>query len=228
MSTITQGSISDRYSDGIAMQPDRRLIEKDDGSIEGTIVFECDRSNVANMPRKGSQHPDDSRCELYAREFTYLKLGKVRMVGSYFGIDGPETDPVLSCSTDLDRLPIVLHPDFKTDLGGSSASPLGGAQFDTETGEFLGFFDSTGDLFGVEYFFEASCQVSLSYWTRKVPTFKRLMSIQDSIRKFKKPDGVKNFLLVGSPYRQVGTHYQVTETYLGSGPGGWNPRIYNR
>lgn len=220
------GSISDRYADGIAMQPDRRLTFKDDGTIDGTIVYECERANVGNLPAKGSQHPDDSRLELYAHEITYLRLDKVRMTASYFGIESKETEPVLSATTDPDRLPIVLHPSFVTTLGGTASAPENGASYHPETGEFLGFFDETSDLFGVEYYFQASVQVTLSYWSRAVPNIKRLMTIHPSIRRFRKPDGVKDFLLVGSPYRQVGTHYQVTETYLGSGPGGWNTKIY--
>lgn len=227
MAKTTLGSIRDRYADGVAMQPDRGTTEKDDGSIDGTILFECHREDMANLPAKGDKHPDDSRLELYSRVVSYGRQGMVQMTGSYFGIVAPETEPILSCATDPDRLPIVLHPKFRTVLGGTSASPKNSARFDPETGEFLGFFNEASSLFGVEYFFSPSCQVSLSYWTRRAPTLKRLMTIHNSIRGFRKPEGVKDFLLIGSPYRQVGTHFQVTENYLGSGPDGWNPVIYS-
>ena len=227
MALNIHGKISDYYASGVAMQPDRKLTEKDDGSIEGTVTFECDRAFAGNLPQKGAQHPDDPRCELYSRDVTYLRLGKVRMVGSYFGIVAPQTDPVLTSSGDADRLPIVLHPKFESDLGGDPLNPKNGALFDQETGEFLGFFETGNSLLGVEYFFQASCQVSLTYWTRKVPTLKKLNKIYPSVEGFKKPEGCKDFLLTGSPYRQVGTHYQVTENYLGSGPNGWNPKIYS-
>lgn len=225
MGQIKHGNIRDHYSNGVALQPNYALTYKDDGSIEGTVVYEADIADVGNLPNIGSPHPRESKCELYAKQITYAKNNKVVMTGSYFGIVAKETDPVLTTTTNADRLPIELLEHF-SELGGTSGTPLNGAKFDPETGEFLGFFDPSKDLFGTQYFFSPSVQVSLSYWTRKVPELDQLMTIHAKIPGYKAPPNVKDFLLIGQPYRQIGTHYQITKNFLGSGPNGWNPNIY--
>lgn len=220
MALSKQGTIN-----GVALQPGYSLTYKDDGTIDGTCVFIGDASVLGLLPEIGSRHPSEPKCELYARDISFITNGRIQMTGSYFGLTSKKTDPVLTSTTNADRLPIELHPSF-ANLGGTVATPANGAKFDTETDEFLGFFDSESDLFGVQFFFSPSVQVSLSYWTRDVPKLDRLMSIFGSIDGYKKPDGVKDFLLIGQPTRQVGNHYQVTEQYLGSGPDGWNTNIY--
>jgi hypothetical protein len=113
-------------------------------------------------------------------------------------------------------------------LAGSQSDPKNGAQFDNETGEFLGFFDpSIADLFGAEYYLSASTAVSLTYWQNSTPSLRRRMSIVSSVPGFRKPSDCKNFLLLDFPYRQIGPFYQVTELYLGSGPNGWSKQLYD-
>lgn len=225
-----QGSIREEYADGVAILPNRRLVYKDDGSIEGTVTFECDKDDARNLPGIGSLHPDDNRCELYAQDITFLTLGKIRMVGSYIGLNitesgASETDPQYQVTTATDRLAIELHPDF-SDFAGTAAAPLNGAKFDESTGEFLGFFDPANALFGSSAFFSPSYQVTKSFWSRNEPSPKRLLTVVDKLDGLKKPENVKNLMLIGTPYRKIGSHYQVSEQWLGSGPGGWNPTIY--
>jgi len=216
---------------GVYMQPGAKLTYRDDGTIDGTIEYHCDISLVSYLPEIGDSHPYDSRCELYARDITYDRLGKVIMTASYFGLENKETDPVITLTTNADQVPIEAHPNFVDDLGGTSAGPLNGALFDDVTGEFKGFF-APGDeakLFGVEYYFQPGINVTASYWTSDKPKLDELMQIVESTdisKDFISPPNVKNYLLIGQPYRQVGSHYQITKQYLGSGPDGWNELIY--
>lgn len=226
MAVIKKGRIRDQYPNGVAMQPGFRLTEKNDGTIEGTVVFECDVADINNLPQQGSAHPVDNRCECYNREFEFIGLEKCRMTAAYFGITSNKTKEVVDHNPNADREPIETHPDF-TELAGTKTSPKNGAKFDDETGEFLGFFDpEVTDLFGTRSYFTPATMVSLSYWQKSVPSLKKQMSIHASIPGFKKPDGVKDFLLLTTPYRQIGNFYQVTENYLGSGPKGWSTKIY--
>lgn len=225
MPQVKTGDIRDFYANGVAIQPGYKLTEKDDGTIEGTVQFEADRNDIANFPQVGNAHPADSRCECYARELTYGKNGKVFLSASYFGLVSSKTDPVVNYTPNTDRDAIETHPDFAT-MAGTSASPNNGAAFDAETEEFLGFFDSSNDLFGTRYYLRPSTMVSLSYWTRNRPTLKKRMTIVTSVKGFRKPPDVKDFLLLDTPYRQIGSHYQVTELYMGSGPDGFNPTVY--
>lgn len=226
MATQIHGRITEHYSNGVAMQADRSIVEKNDGTLEGGIRFECDRAHIANLPGMGAAHADDSRLELYNRSITYHRMGKVSMEASYFGLVSSKTDPILSYTPNTDREAITTHERF-VEFAGTKDNPKNGARFDPETGEFLGFFDpSIEDLFAADFYFTPSTSVSLSYWQRNAPSLSRRMSIRASVPGFRKPPDVKDFLLLDMPYRQVGSFYQVTELFLGSGPKGWSKTIY--
>lgn len=221
-----KGSVTEYYANGVAIQPNYSLTEKNDGTIEGNVTFMTDMDHFANLPRMKSPHPRESRCEVYNREITYLPLRKVQLVASYFGLISNKTEPVLAYTPNTDKEPIETHPLFE-DFAGTKASPKNGAKFDDDTGEFLGFFDqSIKDLFGVGHYLVPSTMVSLTYWQSSVPSVSKRMSIKSSIPGFRKPSDVKNFLLLDLPYRQIGSFYQVTEQYLGSGPDGFSTKIY--
>jgi hypothetical protein len=225
-----QGDIREQYTDGVAMQPNRTLVYKDDGSIEGTVTFECDKDDQDNLPALGSLHPDDDRCEMYAQNVTYLPLKRVKLVGSFLGLSisggaGSKTDPVFQVAAATDRLDITLHPDFES-FAGTPDTPLNGAVFDPDTDEFQGFFDPTNDLFGASAFFNPSYMVTRSYWLRDDPNPDKLLTIRSNLPGLKKPSNVKELMLIGTPYRKVGNHVQVSEQWLGSGAGGWNRTLY--
>jgi len=129
MALTKKGSITEFYSDGVAIQPNYSLTEKNDGTIEGNVTFECDIAHFNNLPRMKAPHPRDNRCELYNRDITYLPLEKVRMVGSYFGLVSKKTDPILSYIPNTDKDPIETHPLFQ-DFAGTKAAPINGARFD--------------------------------------------------------------------------------------------------
>ena len=226
MALTKKGSVTDYYSDGVAIQPNFSLTEKNDGTIEGQVVFVCDITKFNNLPQMGSVHPREPRCELYNREITYQGLYKVQMTGSYFGLVSKKTDPILSYIPNTNQEPITSHPSFTT-FAGTLAAPLNGAKFDADTGEFLGFYDQTiTDLFGVQFYLVPATMLSLSYWTSDVPSLSRRMTRKSSIPGFKKPSDIKEFLVLDYPYRQVGNFYQVTEQIMGSGPNGFSTTLY--
>jgi len=240
MALTIKGDVRQTYSEGVSLLPDYSLTEKNDGTIEGQVVFECDDRLIDNLPRMGSPHPRDRRCELYDIETTFLGLNKVRMTGSYFGLVAPKTKPTISYTPNTNQEPITSHPNFLTKL-----MPAGGVWRDDETNEFIdansylaldeedrknlefvGWTNPKDELFGVEYYLTPAALVSLTYWTRSVPLLSKQMIIKKNIPGFKSPPGVKEFLLMDSPYRQVGNFYQVTENYMGSGEKGFSRLIY--
>jgi hypothetical protein len=226
MSLTRKGNITDYYADGVVIQPNYSLTEKNDGTIEGQVVFECDESRSGNLPIMNSAHPRDPRCELYNREITFLPLRKIRLTGSYFGLVSAKTDPTISYTPNVNQDPVTTHPDFAT-FAGTPTAPLNGAKFDLATGEFLGFFDpEIKDLFGAEFYLVPATLLSLTYWTKSVPTLGRRMTRKTTIPGFRKPADVKEFLVIDFPYRQVGSFYQVTEQIMGSGPNGFSKKLY--
>ena len=240
MAITTKGRVTDFYADGVAIQPNFSLTEKNDGSIEGQVVFKCDESRFSNLPQMDSGHPRDSRCELYNREITYLPLGQIQLTGSYFGLVANKTKPIISYTPNTDRDPVTAHPDFSTALvtaGGVWRDSNNGQLFteaerlqlpedNDKALEFFGWTNPEDELFGVEFYLTPSTMVSLTYWQKNVPTIRKRMKIVNRVPGFRKPADVKDFLLLDFPYRQVGNFYQVTELYLGSGPKGFSKLLY--
>lgn len=226
MAIKTKGDIKDYYVNGVVMQPGFELTYKNDGTIEGQVVFECAVENERNLPGLGYVHPRDSRCECYTFSKRYLPLNKIQMTASFFGLTSSTTDSIISYTPNTNQDSVTSHPDFK-EFAGTSGEPKNGAKFDDETGEFLGFFDpDKKDLFGVEYYLTPATLLSTTHWQRSVPRLSKRMTIRSSISGFNKPSGVKEFMLLDSPYRQVGSFYQVTEQWMGSGPAGFSRKLY--
>lgn len=212
-----------------AIQPNRSITEKNDGTLEGSVVLRCEKNKESQLPEIGDTHPDDDRLEMYQFSKVYQSTGIVEMTGSFFGLISSETEPEISYSGGQNNDPIDTHPSFEV-FAGTPAAPLNGAKFDADSEEFIGFFESASagepNFRGTQYYLTPSSLITLSYWTDSVPTLKKRMSVHDEVSGFKKPDDVKDFLLVDTPYRQVGSFYQVTEQYIGSGPNGINREIY--
>lgn len=226
MSIKKVGRVESYYTDGVVIHPDYSLTIANDGTITGTVVYSCDVKLISRLPKMNSLHPRDSRCEAYNLDLTYKGLNRVELVVSYFGLTSPKTTPIISYSPNTDRSTIETHPDF-TSFAGTKEEPKNGAKFDDETGEFLGFFDPKNkDLYGVRNYYTSATIVQVSYWQSNVPSVSRRMSIVSSIPGFRKPSDVRNFLLTDIPYRQIGSFYNITEQYLGSGPNGWSRTIY--
>ena len=231
----TQGEIPFPYQ----VQPDRVINDREDGTMESTVEFITTVQWQWFLPVLGDYHPDDSRLELNTRELSYSTHGLVRMTGSYMGLREDPTDPILTYVGSPDREVIETHPDFAT-LAGTAEAPLNGAIWvNKHTGllatknkdsKFQEFSTNAStneptNLTGVQYYLKPSTQVELTWWQTDVPTVER-MKIVDDIKPFKAPDDVVNFLIVDTPYRQVGNFYQVSQIALGSGAGGWNEDLY--
>ena len=237
MSRVNKGDIAS----SVVIQPDRSISEKNDGTLEGQVTYKCDKDSEFSLPQVGDSHPDDSKLECYNISKTYNSNGYITATASFFGLISSTTEPVVSYSGGQNNEPIETHPNF-TSFAGTVSAPLNGALFvtDTESEDYSTFIkfgggeDPDGPQYrGTEYYLTASTMITLSYWTDKVPTLKKRLNIYDKISgvtgsDFKVPDDVKDFLLLDTPYRQVGSFYQVTEQYLGSGTKGWNDVIYTR
>ena len=244
MSLKIKGRVTNTHPDGIVRQNGSVIVEKNDGTLEGSVTYESDRAYYGNMPKIKSDHPYDSRLKLYQIEFTFLGLDKVRGVASYFGLTSKVTDGIIAYSPNTNQDPITSHPDFTTVLAGTPGAPLNGALWvyqsdgaevgeeyialdpgSVPTTEFLGFSNPANELFATDFYLTEETLVSRTYWTTDIPKPKGKQIVSE-IKGFIKPKDVKNFLLFSPPYRQIGDFYQVTEQYIGSGPKGWNTKVY--
>jgi len=237
-------------------QPGRSVTETAEGTLEGSVVWKIDSSVVpfaesdtsTALPvvaqgdgTPGGLHPDDDRLECYNRTLSYGANGILTCTAAYFGLVTSSTGLQLSFTggTQSDR--IETHKNFET-FAGTPSAPLNGAKFDSETEEFIGFTEFTAgttnsgsstNFMGVENYFTASTNITVSWWQDTVPTPSKLSVVSTNlpyIPDTRKPKGVKNFLLISETYNQVGNFYQVTQDYLGSsieGGKGWNKTIYD-
>jgi len=221
--------------DGLFIQPNRTISEKEDGTLSGSVLWEGARDGRGILPVIGSSHPDDVRLEMVEATFTFMPNNKVQVQGSYFGLNASTTVKVISYSGAQNQEAIETHPEFES-FAGTGTAPKNGAQFEVLTNpdgeeyyQFLGFFQDDGgssDFVGVSSYLTAGTQVSVTYWTDRQPKLNERMKIVNRISGFSTPKDVEDFLYLDTPYRQVGSFFQVTEQYLGSGKRGWNGDIY--
>jgi len=235
-------SLDIKGDERLHLQTGASITENDDGTLTGTAVFIGAAKNEGFRPRMGDNHPFNPKCECTSISLETMTNDRVKVVCSYFGISN-DTRRV-SYTAGVASEDIQLHPDFEK-FAGIPTAPKGGARWVERTQtyedgeeekyyEFLGFFngesgvaDGKDSLVGTSNYLTPSGTVEVSYYTSREPQMKRLATIHNKIKGWRKPDGVKNVLLTDMPYRQIGrSHYQVTETYLASDSVGWNPKLY--
>lgn len=230
------------------MQTGRTIIENQDGTMEGTVTWKADSTDLnaksvdssdifpkiaTNDGRPGDIHPDDDRLECYNRTITFGSHNIATCVASYFGLKESETPPTITFTGGVTTEPIETHPNFKT--FGTQAN---GAQFDDDDrflrfSIFVGGTDNRKDsanFYGVTSYLTPSTNITLSWWSTRKPTPSKLASITPFLPKearARKPTGVADYLLLSESIKQVGNFYQITQQYMGSILSGWNPEIYD-
>lgn len=213
-------------SPNMVLQPNSEVSEDENGLLTGTCVYEGDVAYSGFIPRLGQLHPYDFRLTCYKRQVTKLANSKARGTCNYIGVSADPTPMFIEHPGGSGQDPIQTHPKFK-DFAGTSASPKNGAYFDPETGDFVGFTDPDSKFFGTSSYIVPSVMVNLSFYTHYVPDLGYVGEVYDwNVPNLIAPPNVKNFLLLGMPYRQIGNLFQVTHQILGSGPKGWNRTIY--
>ena len=218
-----------------AIQPGAIVVANEDGTLTGSASFEADFDFKNNLPDVGSAHPADGRLECTSAQRVFLENRKVRHNCTYFGVNS--TVKRVTFSTGIASDPIETHPDFDQ-LAGSYKNPQNGAFWESrpdatnaKVPTFVGFFNDKGgkktDLTGVTHYFTPGMNIEVSYYSRRVPSQGKVMTVVSRVPGVNTPSNVANFLYTGTSYRQIGrAFYQVTENYIASGPEGWNKKLY--
>lgn len=211
----------------LTLQTDWTIDEDENGLLTGELSYVGDAVFMNALPVSwgyGMLHPYDYRLTAYKRRLQRLKASKVRITLSFIGIITDPTPWIIDHPGGNGQDPIETHPRF-TDFAGTSSAPKNGARFDATTGEFIGFLDPNNNLAGVRSYIVPNIIVNATYYTHFVPNLNQVAKIT-GFPPIWAPGNVRNWLLLGQPYKQIGNLYQVTNQYLGSGEGGWNTRIY--
>jgi len=216
---ITKG-----VTDGLTLQPGATVSINQDETVEASASFKTSTPDT-NPPELGEEHPYEFDAKCYNITETRNQAGIITYDCAYFGINGgrkrSELEIAYSGGTSSD--PIQTHPDFDKLTAPSNYS------YDDD-GNFLGF--TGGDLAGVQYYLTPSSTVTISYWQDTAPKTEARVKIAtrrdlEIITKgFALPSDITNWLLVERPFRQVGNFFQVSETFIASGPKGWSTDIY--
>jgi hypothetical protein len=213
-------------SPNLVLQPGSEVSEDENGLLTGTCVYEGDIAYSGFIPRLGQLHPYDYRLSVYKRQVSRIGTQKVRATINYIGVSADPTPMFIEHPGGSGQDPIQTHPNF-TEFAGVPSSPLNGAYFDPESGDFVGFTDPDSKFFGTSSYIVPSVMVNLSFYTHYVPDLGYVGTPYDwSVPNLIRPPNVQDFLLIGAPYRQIGNLFQVTHQILGSGPDGWNRSIY--
>jgi len=208
------------------LQPDSEITVDDYGVMRGTAVFEFPSvlAPILTPQLNLSRHPKEPRLTCYEVSLKYSKLQTAVATAQYIGLLYDPSLPKVEFAGGSGQDPIETHPDF-ADFAGTPDDPKNGAVFDENTGEFRAFAGQNSFL-GVNAYIVPSVIVNYSYYTSSIPSLGNVGRIFNSVPGFNRPPNVRNFLLVGMPYRQTANIFFVTEQYLGSGRRPWNTRIY--
>jgi hypothetical protein len=211
----------------LQIQPDWEVDEDENGLLTGTMSFEGDRNYAGSIPQAGTLHPYDYRLTCFKRTLRFIGAQKVRGTLSYIGVTADPTPMFIEHPGGSGQDPIETHPDFGW-FAGTADAPNNGAYFDPDTGEFVGFTDPAyDDFFGTKSYIVPSVMVNLSFYSHYVPDMGYVGKLYNwSVPNLIAPPNVRDFLLLGVPYRQIGNLFHVTHQILGSGANGWNRRIY--
>ena len=165
MAIKTHGGFTAVIGQPYAIQTDRTVTEKRDGTLEGSIKFICDVADKDALPTFGDLHIDDNRLELFNAQTTYNGLELVTLTASYFGISASEASggpaQVISFSGGSNNEPIETHPNFEqmAGLANPPASRETGSVWDPITGQFLRF--DGGEFKGVQYYLTPSTTITI-------------------------------------------------------------------
>lgn len=214
---------------GLVRQTGDTIDQVDDGTWEAQVRYICRWANVLSLApvRNTARHPDFPNLICKNCKITRLKPGVVCQLDvSYRGLIGPEelAQAVEETITSTSEAPIETHPDFTSILGGNKAAPKNGAVFDTD-GKFTGWKSDS------PYAGKESYLIPSTIYRKTTPSRVRPTSV-GPVGTIVSP-GIggggldANWLFTVRSWRRDGGVYEVTEEYMLSGPGGFDPTIYH-
>ena len=171
--------------------------------------------------------------DLYCSSYTIKRHGAGALItAQYEGSEcvwNPESDAsdnMVEVSCTMREEPIETHPDFER-WAGTPQKPVAGI-FD-EDGKFTGWNEKTSGgkiMRGIKSYLVPSYSASVSYISRGRPGLGGIGSIGGG-GGLPAVGGRRQWMCTGISYQSMadGT-YRVSETYLLSGPNGWNEYVY--
>ena len=207
---------------------------EDTGAASLTRKVVCDRGDVMTIiPAPGTAHPDFTNLKARSYQILYIVAGMATIEVTYTGYATTLPDPVWSVRTTTGEESIRLNanfPDLKTQAEGETPS----GYITDENGAFLEF-TAPEEIAGVESYLAPKVILIKRYTTETFPTSRQAkVGFIDTPSGTGMPTGLtegsENWLLAEFESEPLGdgSVHAISETWMKSGPNGWNVTIYTK
>jgi hypothetical protein len=231
---------------GLIRNPGGELITDRKGLVTGQVSYKVRPGRWADMPVVGSVHPDASFCVMERRKVR-MDPGFWVVLGDYVGCEVEKTEPVYDFNPGVGTEPLEITKNFVTEIAGKPSAPLNGAIFLDEEGNLTtddtkGVFerfkalkaDGTANPWaGTENFLTLNNGIYTKAWvSRAKPTGiagseKPLKIVTELPGPQPTFGGNYNWLEFPPAYSSRGGVFENRQSWLLSGPKGFNTVIYN-
>ncbi len=137
---------------------------------------------VEAAPSRGASFVQDSRLRCHQASSTLNANGLQVISADFIGIaEGVMTEPEVRGQSSTLTEPITRHPGFPTNIGGTPASPLYGAEFESTNGggyAFKGFTDPDYAKYGLKSYLAPSFLITGHFYTSDMTVAKKIKDMQ--------------------------------------------------
>jgi len=236
MATIKIGNVT-----GAVYQAERPLHLNPDGSAQASLTYKCtSESAFVVIPQYLSTHPFIPQLKCYESDLDQELGGIVRITSIYKGVlaSNPEELAQHDFSRTTTEAPIETHPKFAVPLDNPPVSPSDLAAIELALQNNQPLPDSLSDpaqlLFakkrrGIESFLKPGGIYKKTYVSNDFPG----ASLMNQVGKIAEPGSPaptapsgQNYLCIGVSWTKQAGIVTIMEDYQLSGPGGWDPDIY--
>ena len=209
-----------------------RVVSSDSVATCSAVFFVYPYLAVNNYTPQINKTPHPIWADLFCKSTAIKKHGRGAIItaqyeGSDFTWDSNSgNDNTIEISCTMREEPIESHPQFKT-WAGTPKDPKGGV-FD-EDGKFTGWnsnIDIGEEMQGVKSYLVPAYAGTISYLSKARPSLSGIGKIGGG-SGLPSVGGKYQWMSTGISYASMADgKFKITETYLLSGPNGWNKKIY--
>ena len=236
MATIKIGNVT-----GAIYQAERPLHLNPDGSATASLTYKCtSESAFVVIPAYLSAHPFIPELKCYESDLDQELGGIVRITTIYKGVlaSNPEELAQHDFARTTTESPIETHPKFYVPIDNPPVSPSDLAVIElalqnaqpppsTLTGAARTLYDKK--LRGIESFLRPGGIYKKTYASPDIPgaaLMNQVGKIATPGKPAPTPPSGQNYLCVGVSWTKQAGVVTIMEDYQLSGPGGWDPDLY--
>lgn len=237
MASIRIGNVT-----GAIYQASRPLHLNPDGSAQASLTYKCSSDSAfVVIPQYLSVHPFIPQLKCYESDLDQEEGGIVRITSIYTGVlaNNPEELAQHDYNRTTTEAPIETHPKFAVPYASPPVTPAQLATIElalqnaqpppsTITGAARLLYDKK--VRGIESYLKPGGIYKKTYASESIPGA-AIMNLAGKIATPGSPaptppDG-QNYLCIGISWSKAAGVVTIMEEYQLSGPGGWDPEIYD-